>query len=172
MDLGDFEPFCERVQGRMYNTAYKILQDSQLAEDAVQETLYRIFRLFERLEFQTEKAELVYALRATKHVAITLAKKTKPFEELEKLDATHKNRSDMPFEEAVAHETEQTIEDIIKKLSPKAKAIFVYRRLGIEDAEIASTLGITVSDVRTTSFRTKQKIKQMLWEGECDNGRA
>ncbi len=66
MRLSDFELFCERHQSGMFYIACNVLGDSQKAEDAVQEALFRIYRTFGKLSFRTAREERVYALRAAK----------------------------------------------------------------------------------------------------------
>ena len=56
----------------MFYIACNVLGDSQKAEDAVQEALFRIYRTFGKLSFRTAREERVYALRAAKNAAIAL----------------------------------------------------------------------------------------------------
>ena len=60
MRLSDFELFCERHQSGMFYIACNVLGDSQKAEDAVQEALFRIYRTFGKLSFRTVREERVY----------------------------------------------------------------------------------------------------------------
>lgn len=83
MRLSDFELFCERHQSGMFYIACNVLGDSQKAEDAVQEALFRIYRTFGKLSFRTVREERVYALRAAKNAAIDLLRQNKPCETLD-----------------------------------------------------------------------------------------
>lgn len=166
MTLGEFEPFCERYQSGMFHVANSVLHDDMMAEDAVQTALNRIFRLFGKLEFETEKQEKTYALRAAQNAAIDIYKKSKSFDEILEGNLTEisERRGDITFNEVASRETELELADIVRNLPPKTQAIFKYREIGIKDAEIAATLGITVSDLRTTVFRTRQTIADYLKE--------
>ncbi len=163
MTVGDFELFCERNQVGMYRVALKILNDSQQAEDAVQDAFVRIFRIAKTLIFEAEKAEKTYALRAVKSTAIDILRRQKPvhnFEEVEQLSFSH---GDITFRAISAQETADMINRI---LSPRASTIFSYRNMGLSDAEIAATLDISVSNVRSIVYRAKQQISASLREGD------
>lgn len=166
MTLGEFEPFCERYQSGMFHVANSVLHDDMMAQDAVQIALNRIFRLFGKLEFETEKQEKSYVLRAAQNAAIDIHNKNKTLDEISEDNLTDisKRRGDLTFNEVATRETERELTDVIRNLPPKAQAIFKYRELGIKDAEIANTLGITVSDLRTTVFRARRTVADYLRE--------
>ena len=166
MTLGEFEPFCERYQSGMFHVANSVLRDDMMAEDAVQIALKRMFKLFGKLEFETEGQEKVYVLRAAQNAAIDIQRKCKSLDEIfdESLTDISERRGDLTFAAVAASETECELSEIVKNLSPKAQAIFKYRELGIKDAEIADTLGITVSGLRTTVFRARRTVAAYLKE--------
>ena len=64
------------------------------------------------------------------------------------------------------------IQEAVHGLSPKEKTIFTYRMIGLHDAEISKTLGISVSDVRTTVYRVRQKLHRALREEGFEFGLA
>lgn len=170
MTLGEFEPFCERYQNGMFHVANSVLHDDMMAEDAVQTALNRIYKLFGKLEFETEKQEKSYVLRAAHNVAIDIHNKNKTLDEIseENLTALSAQRGDITFEAVATRETERELAEAIRRLSPKTQAIFKYREFGIKDAEIAETLGITVSDLRTSVFRARRTVADYLEErGQC-----
>lgn len=157
MILGDFELFCERNQSGMYHVALKILRDSLDAEDAVQSTFEKIFRLVDKIEFETERAEQVYARRAVRTVSIDMLRQRK---QLELIAAFSRFPSDdIPLNSVCA---EESAHEILKILGPKASTIFSLRRIGLADAEIAKELGVSISDVRTTVYRARTRIAHVL----------
>ena len=99
MRLSDFELFCERHQSGMFYIACNVLGDSQKAEDAVQEALFRIYRTFGKLSFRTAREERVYALRAAKNAAIDLLRQNKPCETLDdiSMDKLSMERGDTTY---------------------------------------------------------------------------
>lgn len=157
MRLSDFELFCERHQSGMFYIACNVLGDSQKAEDAVQEALFRIYRTFGKLSFRTVREERVYALRAAKNAAIDLLRQNKPCETLDdiSMDRLSMERGDTTYSAAAAHSTEEYVGRFIQALPEKTKAIFSYRSLGLSDKEIAETLSITPDNVRTIAFRAR-----------------
>ena len=170
MRLSDFELFCERHQSGMFYIACNVLGDSQKAEDAVQEALFRIYRTFGKLSFRTAREERVYALRAAKNAAIDLLRQNKPCETLDdiSMDKLSMERGDTTYSAAAAHSTEEYVGRFIQALPEKTKAIFSYRSLGLSDKEIAETLSITPDNVRTIAFRARKKLMDSLErEGLC-----
>lgn len=163
MGVSDFELFCERNQVGMYRVAMQILNDSQLAEDAVQDTFMRIFRIIGRLEFEAERAEKLYALRAVKSAAIDILRREKPAENIEDIDCLTSAEGDSTYYAVSGMETASTISQL---LGPTAGAIISYRNIGLSDMEISATLGISISNVRTTVYRAKQRVSDALQKGD------
>lgn len=166
MTLGEFEPFCERYQNGMFNIAKSVLHNDMMAEDAVQIALNRIYKLFGSLEFEAEQQEKAYALRAAQNAAIDILNHSESFDEAtdESLTRMSERHGDLTFKAVAMQETEVELAEAVSNLSPKAQAIFKYREYGMRDAEIADTLGITVSDLRTTVFRSRRAVADYLKE--------
>ena len=166
MTLNEFEPFCERYQNGMFRVARSVLGDNGLSEDAVQTALKRIFMVFGKLSFETERQEKVYAMRAAQNAAIDIQRKQTPVVEISKPETERLSyqQGDVTFEQAALGELEGRLADIVRSLSPKAQSIFRYREFGLKDADIAASLGITVSDVRTTVFRARKRVAEHLRE--------
>lgn len=162
MTVGDFELFCERNKGGMYRIAVQILSDSHRAEDAVQDAFVRIFRIVANLEFETERAEKLYALRAVKSAAIDIYRQQKPIKDFEEIEQVSFSRGDTTFH---AVSTLETLGMISRILGPRAQAIFSYRNMGLSDAEIAATLDISISNVRSIVYRARNNVSDALREG-------
>lgn len=157
MNMGDFELFCERNQNGMYNVAVKVLRDSQQAEDATQEAFVRIFRIARTLVFEDMTAEKVYALRATKNVAIEILRKQKPTLDIEEAKSLLMTHEDALYRAVAAKETVQEISSI---LGERANSIFCYRSFGLSDTEIAATLGISMENVRSIAYRARLRLSE------------
>lgn len=163
MTIGDFELFCERNQVGMYCVAMQILNDSQRAEDAVQDAFMRIFRIIGRLEFEAERAEKIYALRAVKSAAIDILRREKPAGSIEDIDCLTPTEDDSTFCAVSGMETAGTINQL---LGPTAGAIISYRNIGLSDSEISATLGISISNVRTTVYRARRRVSDAIEKGD------
>lgn len=173
MYAGDFAAFCERHKKKMYSVAYRYLDDVQAAEEATQEALVRIFHASPRLSFHSVYEEQVYALRAARCAALDLSEKMKKSSAvLVDIDTIPEpgTEDDLAFSRVVADGMYEEVELVLGRLSPKARAIFRYHMMGLSDKEIAATLSIGVSDVRTTLHRTRAKLRrQLLEEGYCES---
>lgn len=159
----EFEAFCIRNQGGMFKVALQVTKNQQTAEDAVQEAFFRIYRIFSSLEFETERQERVYVLRAAKNAALDMLKKERACAEYcEGVIDFAEYSKDLTLETVLARDFGAAVAALLKKLPEKAKTIYSYRQMGLSDAEIAQTLSISVSDVRTTVFRARKKITECL----------
>lgn len=171
MTASEFEPFCERNQNGMFWVAKSVLNNDFDAEDAVQTTFKRIFKVFGQLEFESEQAEKSYTLRAARNAAIDVLRAQEPTEEVSEkaIDSVSCSRGDTTFATVAAAETAAELLTAVKGLTYKAQAVFKFRAMGIKDAEIADSLGISVGDVRTTAFRARKKLSALLEKGGLHN---
>ena len=163
MTIGDFELFCERNQVGMYRVAMQILNDSQRAEDAVQDAFMRMFRIVGRLEFETERAEKIYALRAAKSTAIDIIRREKPIDDLDGMNQFPSSCRDLTYDTVAALESAKQINNL---LGPRAQTIFSFRNIGLSDTEIAATLNISVSNVRSIVYRARRSVSEAIQDGE------
>ena len=143
---------------KMYQIAYRILQDSWLAEDAVQEAFIKLMRhkvYFEDAESADCKR---YIITVIKHSSITIYNKKKKEKEL--LYLTDEGEI---FREAIAPgNAEENIEDLISKLPEKYYAVVNCLAVkNLSTKETAEELGITDAAVRKRFERAKKMLKAM-----------
>lgn len=159
MTIADFELLIERNQNSMYRVAIQILKDAHTAEDAVQDAFVRMFRIVSTLEFENDRAEKVYVLRAVKSTAIDALRRQKNIDHLDDIDPLSLSGGDFTYN--TISETE-TIRQVHTLLGPRATTILCYRNMGLSDREISETLNISISNVRSIVYRAKQRVSQCL----------
>lgn len=79
-DYGDYELFCkliDKYKNEMFNSAYAVLRDVHLAEDAVNEALMHILRNFATVNELSDAERKVYFVKSAKNSAIDLYRKRK-----------------------------------------------------------------------------------------------
>lgn len=145
----DLSLFYKRNKKSMERTIFKILHDPQLIEDALQEAFLRICSVYEKLKFYDIDTELAYSVQVARNAAIDLYKR---------------QQHDMPLDETISLEDpaykiiveKEAVSELLQLLDPKARAIFYFRDIGLSDKEISKSLGISVSNVRTIVYRTRE----------------
>lgn len=146
---------------KMYQIAYGILQDTQLAEDAVQDAFLKLMRhdiCFEDAESDESKR---YMITVIKHSAIDIYHKKQREQKLMYL-------SDKTVEPKNGNEQDDRTNDIelnelIAHLPPKYYAVvrcLVQKNLSVK--ETAQELDITEVNVRKRFERAKKMLKTLV----------
>lgn len=79
-DCGDFELFYElfdKYKSKMHSSAYAVLRDTHLAEDAVSEALMRVLRNFETVKSLPAEAYEAYFIKCARNSAIDIYRKSR-----------------------------------------------------------------------------------------------
>ncbi|MFC0187058.1 RNA polymerase sigma factor [Fictibacillus aquaticus] len=151
-------------------TAYLIVHDYTLAEDAVQEALYEAFRSMHRYNpaialFKTwfNKIVIHQAMKVTRKWSV---KKWLPFFNDPEDRCTPEKLYEMKEHNKLLYEA-------VKKLSIKHQVVIVLHYFQEQTLkEIAATLGISEGTVKSRLFKAKEKLKNVYGEGGQDYGTA
>ena len=160
-DQSLFEQIYYAYRKQMFFVAKNILNDENLAEDALQEAFLGIAKqitLFRKLPENRIKA---YVLTAAKNAAVNIGKREQKFREHQTV-----------FDEAIAvvnqaqdvqadRETYQILIAEIHKLSPVQRDILLLKySTDLNCAQIAIALGKKASTVRKELSRARQALKE------------
>ena len=143
---------------KMYQAAYRILQDSWLAEDAVQEAFIKMMK--HRVYFEDAESDDCkrYIITVIKHSSITIYNKKKRENEILYLTNEETNLR----ETATLDDTGTDLEDLISELPEKYYAVvncLAIKNLCVK--ETAAELGITDAAVRKRFERAKKMLIAM-----------
>ena len=150
---------------KMFLTAYSILQDYQLAEDAVQEAFIKLSRHLSKLDDITSKKSRNYIFTTIKGISIDMYRKTQlnnsyiftaGDETIEEFNPTSS------INEALKIENEIYIHNLLNRLSKSDKQIvtdYYYKQLSIH--EIANSLKISETAARKRLQRAIASLKKM-----------
>lgn len=152
-----FEQLYHTWHRQMLYVAEQILQDKYLAEDAVQNALFRISRQKHCLP-QEEKALKAYVLTSAKHAALDLLPKKENEADIDSIVVA--DRSDL-FGEIVASEDYHRLLEAISSLPEIYRDVLMLRyvqelRLG----QIARLLGKTKSTISKQLQRAKALLEK------------
>ncbi len=145
----------------MYNTAFRILNDSFEAEDVMQESFLSAFTKLD--SFSEQVTFGAWLKKIVINNSITALRKNHKFETvpLEKVAIS-------AVEEDVADYPEVNVSGILNKLSTLKSNYKVALTLnlieGYDCEEIAQIMDISYENTRTTISRAKNKLRQLLSE--------
>ncbi len=165
-----FTKLVESYQKPVYNLCYRMLGGADLAEDAAQETFLRAYQNLHRYDINRSFATWLLSIAA--HYCIdNLRRKKLPTFSLHDDEGTPReylpDASAIQPERAVIYSDQrEKVQDLLQSLSEMDRAAIVFRYWhGFSDAEIAASLGLTVSAVKSRLHRARRKLGE-LWQDE------
>lgn len=151
----------ERYRYLVYKVVFDVLQDSYLAEDALQETFWKIAKSMEKLGEAEELRTKRYIITVAKGAAIDIYRKRK--RQMKKeiyVDELSNVAEPCTYMET---DVENAVLDILKNLPVKYRDVFLLKySSNLENEEIAQLLGITEAVVRKRISRGKVMIQEAL----------
>lgn len=170
---GDRTAFAELVdlyKDKMYHLAYRMLGQSQEAEDVVQETFLRVYTNLDRYDENQKFSTWIYRI-ATNLCIDRLRKRRISYSldaempEGEGADWYSLLPSDQatPEKEIVLSETQQQIRKAIDSLPEKYKSVVILRYLqDMSLQEIGDVLNMPVTTVKTRVHRGREFLRKKL----------
>jgi RNA polymerase sigma-70 factor (ECF subfamily) len=162
---GDDEAFArlvEAYQVPVYNLCFRILGDAAEAEDASQETFLRAYRNLASYDPQRKLSSWMLSI-ASHHCIDRLRRRRLVSLPLEDLSPSEDPRDPGPGPEARLADSERqlAVRSLLGRLAPQDRAAIVLRYwydLPVE--EIADTLGLTVSAVKSRLHRARRTMAE------------
>jgi RNA polymerase sigma-70 factor (ECF subfamily) len=156
-----FTQLVEAYQKPVYNLCYRMLGEPEAAEDAAQETFLRAFQHLSRYDAQRPFATWLLSIAA--HYCIDRLRRRRfstfsideqdddsPAFEIPDADAPN------PERESVRREQQEKIHGLLASLDDTDRAAIVMRYWhDASEAEIAESLGLTVSAVKSRLHRAR-----------------
>jgi len=155
-DEAAFADLTVAVGGQLHRVAYGILRDRELAEDATQEGLARIWRKLPRLKDPVRFE--AWAYRLVIHACYAEARRAKRW-----LPDLLPGRERMSPDEMSAVDDRDQLERGFRRLSVDQRAVIVlHDYLGMPLSEVALTLGIPAGTARSRHDRAMAKLRRAL----------
>jgi RNA polymerase sigma-70 factor (ECF subfamily) len=152
----------DRHAAYIYRLALSIVRDRALADDVVQETLIRAWR-WGPIEVDGEMPR-AWLARVARNVAIGILRRRR--EELYGSDAIPEKESSLTPARAVEGRAAlDHLREALGALDEADRALIVLREIeGLTYEEIAETMELPLSTVKTRLFRARQQLKRALEE--------
>jgi len=150
-----FEEFYFRNQRLIYNFLRLRLKNASDADDAFQETFFRIHKYV--LSYDSEQNALGWSMSIAKNVANDFHKKSVRLPEVSSVD------TDKLVSTNISHKARDELEAIMKGLTEEEQRILKAKFINDESyGEISETLNISVSNARQRVSRLVKKIRSIV----------
>ena len=163
---GAFAALVGAYQAGVYNLCYRMLGDAREAEDAAQETFLRAYSQFHRYDSTRPFKTWLFAIASHYCVDRLRKRRVKWLSLDDELFAEGEMwRSTMPDPEEVAlgHERRDEVTALLALLTPNDRSVIVLHYwCDLSYAEIAATLGATVSAVKSRLHRARVALGRRM----------
>lgn len=159
-----YETLYQKYAKAMYNTSLRIVNNSDDAEDVLQEAFVDAFRSLHDFNYRSTFGAWLKRIVINKSINVLRKRRVQLVEVTE-------FHEDAVAEPEPVNETEQAwqvaqVKRAIEKLPDGYRTVVtLYLREGYDHEEIAEILGITHNTVRTQYVRGKQKLLTIIKEG-------
>lgn len=159
MEIHEFIQGAERLRNDLLSQAAHYLTDADDAEDAVQETLLRLWMARERIATPDKMRNMASVV--CRNVALNMLRDATVRCAMDEAQTVSLQAS--PHEELEARETGLQLRRSIRALSPKQRALIRMRNVeNLSYADIAKLMGTTESSVRGMICKARMELlKQM-----------
>ena len=159
MQIEQFKTDIIPLRQRLFYTALKWLQNEADAEDAVQETLLRLWKIRDQLDAVVNLG--AFASQTTKNICIDRLRTAK--EHTEAIDFYLGTDNETPYSKAERSDMIALIKKIIEHLPELQRTIIQLRDVeGYELQEIADITGTQIGAVTVNLSRARKKVRETL----------
>ncbi len=138
----------------MYTSAYRILNDRELANDAIQEAFIQVFKILRQFEFRSTLGSWIKTIVI--HASLKILKKQKVLVFVDLSD----NIKHISWEDPMSGEH---LEKAILSLPSGYRAIFLLIEVeGYKHKEVAEMLNISAGTSKSQLFHAKKYLKNIL----------
>lgn len=170
-DDSAFEEIVDAYQRPVYNLCYRMLGDPIEAEDAAQETFWRAYQGLKR--YDPKRSFVTWLLSIAAHYCIDQQRKRRfPVLSMDLLPEEDAPDNVTPSPDKVVSELEEKsqMRRLLKQLGPQDRAAVVLRYWHeFSEEEIAQTLSLTVSAVKSRLHRARKELAQNWREVQAKN---
>ena len=170
-DRAEFALFVEAYSGQVYRLGLKMLQNSQDAEDILQETFIKAYKALPNFEGRSSLSTWLY--RIATNEALMFLRKKRPEqvsvdEPLENEDGDERPRQIidwccLPENELMSTESRANLDHSVQQLPDGLRAVFLLRDIeGLSTRETADVLDISESAVKTRLSRARFRLRELL----------
>ena len=156
-----FNELFERYGKRLYHFSKGYLKSSENAEEIVQEVFMKIWD--NRVELSEQKSLEAYLFTIARNGILNTIRKSKSEQAYLNYAKINPGKNILLDEELNFNELDKAYRQVIEKLSPKRKEIFLLsREKSLSNAEIADKMNISVKTVENQMTSAISEIRKNL----------
>ena len=162
-----FEYMYRKYKNLLYFKAWEILRDQMAAEDALSETMIRLYRNMEKVGDPDSPQSAAFLTTIARNVSLTMLKKrTAAGAFLEDEEPDEDLADDFALEDTVLDKiSEERLCLIIGRLDEESRNIFVLKyAYDLSHREIAEQMGLTENNVTVRLHRTRKRLAALVEE--------
>jgi RNA polymerase sigma-70 factor (ECF subfamily) len=168
-DEAAFQQMVETYSPRIYNLALKMLGDSDLAEDILQETFVNAYRAIDRFEGRSHISTWLY--RIAHNAVLMRLRKEKGTPDLQSLEdeldldtvSISGQWDDAPERHLLQNELWAKMDVALGNLSENLRVVFVLRDIDdLSTSETAAVLDLSESAVKSRLHRARLALRAQL----------
>ena len=163
---GDHDAYgalVRRYQTAVFNVCLRLLGNPRAAEDLAQETFLRGFRHLDSFDNQRPFSPWIRRIATNLCLNHLKRRQLSTMTLSEELDRPKSHRETDPVQVLIRREQEQAVRKAILTLPPHYRAVVELRHFQeLSYAEIAETLQLPLSDVRSHLYRARKALSRRL----------
>jgi len=170
-----FEYIYRKYKSLLYFKAWEILHDPMAAEDALSETMIRVYRNMEKIGDPDSPQSVAFLTTIVRNVSLTLWKKNSSMPVptslgMDEDEAFEEPEDPLDLEASVLDGiSEERLCLIIGRLDEESRNIFILKyAYDFSHKEIAEQMGLTENNVTVRLHRTRKRLVSMINEEGLD----
>jgi len=170
-DSAAFGDLVVRHQDRLYNTVYRLVNDSEDARDVVQEAFLHAYQSLN--SFKGDARFFTWLYRIAVNAAISLRRKRRAVVRIDGrlgesiLDPADESEFSRPGQALEQAEEEQRLKKALARLSAEHRAVLVLKDIeGQKYEDMADVLQVPVGTVRSRLHRARLELRELLEQDE------
>lgn len=165
-DRAAFERLYGRHVSRLKSIAANLLGGASDAEDAVQETLLKVYRGAAAFRGQSSPSTWITRILLNTCHDLRRRRQRRPEGSADSSEA----RLDLPAGGS-DHPLRLELENSVARLPERPRTVFLLAAVeGLTHGEIAEILGIPEATSRTLLFEARRRLQRLLWSGRREPG--
>tara|TARA_B100000029_G_scaffold516831_1_gene635643 strand:+ start:316 stop:945 length:630 start_codon:yes stop_codon:yes gene_type:complete len=170
-DIVAFEEIVERYRGRLYNCIYRMVHNTECAEDLLQETFLRVYRKRRNYKAISSLSTWIYTIALNLSRSELRKRKRRKFFSLDSPNykTGSKERFELPDktsgpgEKLETNELGRAIQHAIDLLPEKYKTVIILRDIEeMSYEEIGDILGCPTGTIKSRVNRARLKLQEKL----------
>ncbi|MDF1501208.1 MAG: sigma-70 family RNA polymerase sigma factor [Anaerolineales bacterium] len=162
-DLPAFGVIVQRYQGSVFNVCYRFMSERQVAEDMTQDAFLRAHQRLDSYDDGRPFGPWIRRVAANLCINELNRNRQLVFSLNEQMDTPNDPIERGPEQAQVVREQRRRVQEAIIELPPHYRAVIELRHFQeLSYKEIARTLSIPLSDVKSHLYRARQTLAERL----------